>query len=212
MTAKKPAKTQFAKTVVSYWTKRLYHVWETRFASLIGRSKIRNAFHTTKFDAKISVFIKYKKLPLILRTEKFWRLQGVANRWPCYSNLSRQSEFIGLISCKMQWCSHTPIPWKAWILAECFGGIFYINCLGRFTCHNHVVLLSYFSGIPHFAYKGMFTLEISNSTQKFQLYTNATIDWIQGYPPVDVPRCGFYNEKCGQAEKPKLCKFMCTNA
>ena len=101
---------------------------------------------------------------------------------------------------------------EIWILAECFGGIFYINCLGRFTRHTHVVLLSYFLGIPHFAYKGMFTLEISNSTQKFQLYTNATIDWIQGYPPVDVPRCGFYNEKCGQAEKPKLCKFMCTNA
>ena len=109
---------QFAKTVVCDWTKRLYYVWETRFASLIGRSKIRNAFHTAKFDAKISVYIKYKKLSLILRTEKFWRLQGVANRWPCYSNLSRQSEFIGLISCKMQWCSHTPIPWKAWILAD----------------------------------------------------------------------------------------------
>lgn len=67
-----------------------------------------------------------------------------------------------------------------------------------------VMAFSEQGGIPHFAYKGMFTLEIGNSTQKFQLYTNATIDWIQGYPPVDVPQCGFYNEKCGQAEKPKL--------
>ncbi|KAK2571574.1 Resact receptor [Acropora cervicornis] len=67
-----------------------------------------------------------------------------------------------------------------------------------------VMAFSEQGGIPHFAYKGMFTLEIGNSTQKFQLSTNATIDWIQGYPPVDVPRCGFYNEKCGQAEKPKL--------
>ena len=58
MTAKKPAKTQFAEAVVCDWMKRFFHVWETRFASLIGRNKIRNAFSHSKTYVKISVYMK----------------------------------------------------------------------------------------------------------------------------------------------------------
>ena len=54
----------------------------------------------------------------------------------------------------------------------------------------------------------MFSVERNkNNTQQFLLYPNATIDWIKGAPPVDVPKCGFDNEKCIETENPKLCKF-----
>ena len=65
-----------------------------------------------------------------------------------------------------------------------------------------------YSGEPYFAYKGMFSLEGNNNqTQHFQLYPNATIEWINGAPPVDEPECGFDNEKCIETQGKKLCKF-----
>ena len=42
--------------MVCDWTKRFFHVWETRFASLTGRSKIRNAFHTAKVCENLSIY------------------------------------------------------------------------------------------------------------------------------------------------------------
>ena len=53
----------------------------------------------------------------------------------------------------------------------------------------------------------MFKLEGDNNTQTFQLYPNATVEWINGKPPVDVPECGFDNKKCIETEDPKLCKL-----
>ena len=44
---------------------------------------------------------------------------------------------------------------------------------------------------------GMFSLEEEdNITQIFTLHPNASIEWVMGEPPIDVPKCGFRNEKC----------------
>ncbi|XP_068673835.1 atrial natriuretic peptide receptor 1-like isoform X3 [Montipora foliosa] len=75
---------------------------------------------------------------------------------------------------------------------------------GEVQLNLTVMAFSDQDGKPHFVNKGMFNLEGGNNTQKFQLYRNATIEWINGKPPVDVPECGFNNENCTQTEKPQL--------
>ena len=43
-----PRKHNLLKLWFVNWMKRFFHVWETRFASLIGRNKIQNAFSHSK--------------------------------------------------------------------------------------------------------------------------------------------------------------------